>query len=217
MLISCEVRKPSKKCRNGTRDRSVAACAISARSCASCTEPEDSRAKPVVRVAITSEWSPKIDSACVASARAATWKTVGGQLAGDLEHVGHHQQQALRCGEGRGQRAGLQRAVHRAGSAPFALHLLDDRDVAPDVPDHGLGRPFVGQFRHGGRGRDRKDRADLVHPVGDMGDRGVLPSIVVRACRFSACVAHFPAGSATISIAWQGHCSKQTAQPVQFA
>ncbi len=29
-----------------------------------------------MRVAITSEWSPKIDSACVASARAATWKTV---------------------------------------------------------------------------------------------------------------------------------------------
>ena len=30
-----------------------------------------------MRAAITSEWSPKIDSACVASARAATWNTVG--------------------------------------------------------------------------------------------------------------------------------------------
>ena len=30
----------------------------------------------MVRVAITSEWSPKIDSACVATARAATWNTV---------------------------------------------------------------------------------------------------------------------------------------------
>ena len=29
-----------------------------------------------MRAAITSEWSPKIDSACVASARAATWNTV---------------------------------------------------------------------------------------------------------------------------------------------
>ena len=77
VAISCEVRNPSKKCRNGMRDASVAACAISAPSCASCTEAEDSMAKPVVRAAITSEWSPKIDSAWVASARAAMWNTVG--------------------------------------------------------------------------------------------------------------------------------------------
>ena len=30
-----------------------------------------------MRALITSEWSPKIDSACVASARAATWNTHG--------------------------------------------------------------------------------------------------------------------------------------------
>jgi hypothetical protein len=57
---------------NGTRLSSVAACATLARSCASCTEPEQSIAKPIWRHAITSEWSPKIDSACVASVRAAT-------------------------------------------------------------------------------------------------------------------------------------------------
>ncbi len=74
---SCEVRKPSKKCSTGTRPASVAAVAMAAKSCASCTEFEASRAKPVARVDITSEWSPKIDSAWVASARAATWKTVG--------------------------------------------------------------------------------------------------------------------------------------------
>ena len=74
---SCEVRKPSKKCSTGMRPASVAAEAITAMSCASCTEFEASSAKPVPRVAITSEWSPKIDSACVATARAATWKTVG--------------------------------------------------------------------------------------------------------------------------------------------
>ena len=34
-------------------------------------------AKPVVRAAITSLWSPKIDSACVAMERAATWMTAG--------------------------------------------------------------------------------------------------------------------------------------------
>ncbi len=59
------------------RDASVAAWTISAPSCASCTEADDSMANPVVRAAMTSEWSPKIDSACVASARAAMWNTVG--------------------------------------------------------------------------------------------------------------------------------------------
>ena len=34
-------------------------------------------ANPVARAAITSWWSPKIESACPASARALTWKTVG--------------------------------------------------------------------------------------------------------------------------------------------
>ena len=76
MFSSCEVRKPSKKWTNGTRVRSVAACATSARSCASCTDADESSAKPVCRTAMTSEWSPKIDSPWAASDRAATWKTV---------------------------------------------------------------------------------------------------------------------------------------------
>ena len=90
-------------------------------------------AQPVGRDGHHVLWSPKIESACVASARAATWKTVGGQLAGDLVHVGDHQQQALRRREGRRQRAGLQRAVNGAGRAAFALHLDHRRDGAPDV------------------------------------------------------------------------------------
>ena len=77
MLTSWLVRKPSKKCRKGTRDFSVAMWAIIARSCASCTLLEASSAKPVLRAAITSLWSPKIDSACVASVRAAMWNTAG--------------------------------------------------------------------------------------------------------------------------------------------
>ena len=76
MLSSCEVRKPSKKCTNGTRVRNVAAWATRARSWASCTEADDSRANPVWRTAMTSEWSPKIDNPCAAIALAATWKTV---------------------------------------------------------------------------------------------------------------------------------------------
>ena len=75
-LISCEVRNPSKKCRNGTRASNVEACATTARSWAACTEEEASMAQPVDRAAITSLWSPKIDRACVATARDATWNTV---------------------------------------------------------------------------------------------------------------------------------------------
>ena len=71
MLTSWLVRKPSKKCRKGTRAFSVDMCAIMAMSWASCTLLEASMAKPVMRAAITSLWSPKIDSACVASVRAA--------------------------------------------------------------------------------------------------------------------------------------------------
>jgi hypothetical protein len=71
------VRNPSKKCRNGMRDSSVAAWATSARSCASCTDDAASIANPVVRAAITSEWSPKIESAWVATVRAATCITNG--------------------------------------------------------------------------------------------------------------------------------------------
>src|ERR1051326_1654286 len=75
-MTSCEVLKPSKKWMNGTRDLSVAAWEIRARSATSWTEFEESIAKPVDRAAMTSLWSPKIESACVATALAAIWKTV---------------------------------------------------------------------------------------------------------------------------------------------
>ncbi len=49
----------------------------------------------------------------------------GRQLARDLEQVGQHQQQPLRCGEGGRKRAGLQGAMHRAGRAALGLHFDD--------------------------------------------------------------------------------------------
>ncbi len=54
------------------REASVAAWAMHAKSCASCTAFAHSIATPVCRHAITSEWSPKIDSPCVAIVRAVT-------------------------------------------------------------------------------------------------------------------------------------------------
>ena len=74
---SCEVRKPSKKWMKGMRDSSVAICATSARSATSCTEFEASMAQPVERHAMTSEWSPKMESACVARVRAVTCMVAG--------------------------------------------------------------------------------------------------------------------------------------------
>lgn len=72
-----EVRKPSKKCRKGTREVRVAAWAMAAKSWASWTDDAHNMAQPVPRAAMTSLWSPKIDSAWVASVRAATWMTAG--------------------------------------------------------------------------------------------------------------------------------------------
>ena len=73
---SWEVRKPSKKWTKGTRALSVAEWAISAKSMTSWTLLEARRAQPVWRAAITSWWSPKMERAWAATARAAMWKTV---------------------------------------------------------------------------------------------------------------------------------------------
>jgi len=77
LLTSWLVRKPSKKCRKGTRLRSVEDWEISAKSWACWTLSELSMAKPVWRQAITSAWSPKIDRAWVAIVRAVTCRTKG--------------------------------------------------------------------------------------------------------------------------------------------
>ena len=55
------------------------------------------------------------------------------QLAGDLVHVRDHQQQPLRRGERRRERAALQRAMQRPGGAALALHLDHRGHGAPDV------------------------------------------------------------------------------------
>ncbi len=51
--------------------------ATNPRSMTSCSEDAASMANPVWRTAITSWWSPKIESACAARARAETCSTPG--------------------------------------------------------------------------------------------------------------------------------------------
>ena len=90
------------------------------------------------------------------------------QLAGDLEHVGQLQQQPLRRGKGRRQRARLERAVHRARGPGLALHLDDLRHLSPQIL-RARGRPCIGQFTHRRRRRDRVDRNDFAQQVSDAG------------------------------------------------
>ena len=168
LFSSCEVRNPSKKNRTGTRDferrrlrdqRQIVRFLHRGRG--QHREADHARAHHV-RVIAEDRQRLRGDRPRrhVKDARR--------QLAGDLVHVGQHQQESLRRRERRGQRAALQRAVHRAGRAALRLHLLDDRHLAPDVLD-ALGGPRVGQLRHRRRGRDRKDGADLVDAIRDVG------------------------------------------------
>ncbi len=90
------------------------------------------------------------------------------EFAGDLVHIGDHQQQALRCGKGGRQGTGLQSAVYRPGRAALALHLDDFGDGAPQILE-ALRRPGFGIFAHR---RGRRDRIDRDHFVGHVGDIG---------------------------------------------
>src|SRR5208282_6663162 len=92
----------------------------------------------------------------------------GGELAGDLAHIGDHQQQPLGGGEGGGEGAGLERAVHRAGGAALRLHLSHQRHGAPDVAP-ALGAPLVGELAHVRGGGDGVDGDHFVDAVGDRG------------------------------------------------
>ncbi len=91
-----------------------------------------------------------------------------GQLPGDLEHVGHHQQQALRRGERRGQGALLQSTVEGARRAGFRLHLDDVGHLAPEVLSARC-RPVVGELAHRRRRCDGVDRDHFRKGVGDTG------------------------------------------------
>ncbi len=166
---SCEVRKPSKKCTKGRRADSAEAWAMSAMSIASCTEPEADEAEAGRAhghdVTVIAEDGERV----CGDRTSGNVKHRRGQLARHLEHGRDHEQQALRGGEGRGQRPGLQGAVRGRGRTTFTLHFDDRRDHAPDVGP-ALRRPLIGPFAHIGRRGDRVDGADLVRLVRDVGN-----------------------------------------------
>ena len=110
----------------------------------------------------------------------------GQQLAGDLVHVGDHQQQALRGGVGGGQRARVERAVDGAGGASLRLHLDDLHGVAKDIflP---LSGPLVHIVGHGTGRRDGVNAGYLGKGVADI--RGGV--VAVHGFEFS-CHKKFP-------------------------
>ena len=95
LVTSCEVRNPSKKCRKGTRDLSVAACAMAAKSCASCTE-RGGEQRPacladshhILMIAVNGK-GVRGDGA------RGNMEDRAGEFTRDLVHVGDHQQQTL--------------------------------------------------------------------------------------------------------------------------
>ncbi len=93
----------------------------------------------------------------------------GREFAGDLVHVGDHQQQSLRGGEGRGERSGLEGAMYRSGCASFTLHLDDVRNASPRV-GHGLRGPLVSPLAHRRRRSDGVNGDDFTYPISDMSD-----------------------------------------------
>ena len=94
------------------------------------------------------------------------------ELAAHGVHRRDHQHQTLRRGEGRGERAGLKRAVAGAGRAGLGLHL-DDVDRRSEQVFLSLCRPFVHLFRHRRGRRDRVNRRYFGERIGAVCRRRV--------------------------------------------
>ena len=62
----------------------------------------------------------------------------------------------------------VQEAMDSARRAAFALHLLNQRNRAPDVP-LALGHPLIRPFAHGGRRSDRVNGDHLARAEGNVG------------------------------------------------
>ena len=91
----------------------------------------------------------------------------GQQFAGDLVHVGNHEQEALRGREGAGQRTAGKHAVHGAGRAGLGLHFPHEHFLAHEI-ESAAGGHLVHHFAHDGRGRDGVDGGRVGQGVGNM-------------------------------------------------
>ena len=85
----------------------------------------------------------------------------------NAEHRRDHQHQALRGGEGGGQRSGLQRAVHGAAGTGFALQFYQLHRLTKEVLSS-MGGPVIHVVRHRARRRDRVDRGNFGKRIRDV-------------------------------------------------
>ena len=91
----------------------------------------------------------------------------GQHLAGDLIHIGDHQQQALRSCIGGGQGTGLQGAVDCTGSAALRLHFHDLYRLTEQIL-FTVGSPFVYMLCHRRGRRDGKNTCNFRKGVRDI-------------------------------------------------
>ena len=96
----------------------------------------------------------------------------GQQFAGDLVHIGDHQQQTLRGRVGGSQRTGCQRTVDGTGSTGLRLHLAHLDGGAEDVLLT-VGCPLVHIVCHGRRRGDGVDTRHFGKGVADIRSRVV--------------------------------------------
>ncbi len=113
----------------------------------------------------------------------------GQKFAGNLVHVGDHEQQTLGGCEGRRQCASGKAAVHGAGRARFGLHFTHSHGLPHEI-FHALGGPFVHVFSHDGRRGNGVDCGSVAQGIGDVRcgvvavhSFGMLCHVILLNCR----------------------------------
>jgi len=107
----------------------------------------------------------------------------GQQLAGDLIHIGDHQQQTLRSGISGGQGTGGQRAVNSTCGTCLGLHLNDLDGIAEDVLTACSG-PLVNLVGHGAGGGNGVDASYFCKGIADVGSSGIAVHCLKFSCQF---------------------------------
>lgn len=84
-----------------------------------------------------------------------------------------HQQQALGRGERRGERAGLQRAMHSTGGTGFGLHLSDADSLTEQVLTIMRSLQSSATSAIGEDGVIGADRCHFAERISDVADSGI--------------------------------------------
>ena len=114
----------------------------------------------------------------------------GQLLSSDLVHIGDHQQQALRSGEGGGNSTCTQRAVHSACGACLRFHLDNLDLIAEDVLLAGC-RPLVHRVSHRRRRGNGVDGSHVRVGICYMSGSGIAIHGLLCSRHFSSSIQNF--------------------------